>query len=58
MARTEKQELLQGERYNRLTIISFSHLDKRHRKFYNVNGTPLCVRAGNRSTKLSLNNKI
>lgn len=23
-----------------------------------INGTPLCVRAGNRSKKLSLNNKI
>jgi len=36
MARTEKQELLSGEKYNRLTVISFSHSDKRHRKFYNV----------------------
>lgn len=36
MARTEKQNLLNGEKYNRLTVISFSHSDKRHRKFYNV----------------------
>ena len=36
MARTEKKELVNGERYNRLTVISFSHSDKRHRKFYNV----------------------
>lgn len=27
MARTEKQELVNGERYNRLTVISFSHMD-------------------------------
>jgi len=36
MARTEKQELLNGEKYNRLTVLCFSHSDKRHRKFYNV----------------------
>ena len=36
MSRTKKQELIKGEKYNRLTVISFSHADKRYRKFYNV----------------------
>ena len=36
MARTEKKELISGEKYNRLTVTSFSHADKRYRKFYNV----------------------
>lgn len=36
MARTKKQELVNGEKYNRLTVVSFSHSDKRRRKFYDV----------------------
>ena len=36
MSRTIKKELIKGEKYNRLSIISFSHSDSRYRKFYNV----------------------
>ena len=36
MPKNNKPELVQGMVFNRLTVISFSHCDKRWRKFYNV----------------------
>lgn len=36
MPKNNKKQLAIGEKYNMLTIISFSHSDKRWRKFYNV----------------------
>ncbi len=36
MPKNNKKQLEIGEKYNLLTIISFSHSDKRWRKFYNV----------------------
>lgn len=36
MPKNNKPELQAGEKYNRLTVISFHHSDKRWRKWYNV----------------------
>lgn len=36
MPKNNKPELQPGEKYNRLTVVSFHHSDKRWRKWYNV----------------------
>lgn len=36
MPKNNKPELMSGDKFNRLTILSYSHSDKRWRKWYNV----------------------